>query len=257
MANTDAYRAPNGARYTSERRPKRFRLSGYVYLLSGPAYRKLLSLEPVLRRIVPVLIIAFLVILAGARMLSLLNQRDEIEADARQELALTAAHAAAQLRKQIEAMPAAFTGEDHTAVQNLLVDLRSQGLIDAGLELAVIDQSAKIIAALSPRQLLGIQAETLLTEAQPLFLFGARAGVLPVKYRDQAAFAAAEQIEPQNAGQSRTNTYSVLTFNTGKAIFAGWRQVVFSQYYFICRHCRCAAGYSLCLFQSGGTGTRR
>ena len=226
MANTDAYRAPNGARYTSERRPKRFKLSGYVYLLSGPAYRKLLSLEPVLRRIVPVLIIAFLIILAGARMLSLLSQRDEIEGDARHELALTAAHVAAKLQSQLEVTPLADSNDDYSAVQNLLVDLRSQGLISGNLELAILDESSKIIAALSSRQLLGIQAETLLSEAQPLLMFGARAGVLPVKYRNEAGFAALEKVEPQNIQAAAAGAFSVLTFNTEKAIFKDWRQVV-------------------------------
>lgn len=226
MANTDAYRAPNGARYTSERRPKRFKLSGYVYLLSGPAYRKLLSLEPVLRRIVPVLIIAFLIILAGARMLSLLSQRDEIEGDARHELALTAAHVAAKLQSQLEVTPLADSNDDYSAVQNLLVDLRSQGLISGNVELAILDESSKIIAALSSRQLLGIQAETLLSEAQPLLMFGARAGVLPVKYRNEAGFAALEKVEPQNIQAAAAGAFSVLTFNTEKAIFKDWRQVV-------------------------------
>ncbi|HWD12998.1 ATP-binding protein [Pseudochrobactrum sp. sp1633] len=226
MANTDAYRAPNGARYTSERRPKRFKLSGYVYLLSGPAYRKLLSLEPVLRRIVPVLIIAFLIILAGARMLSLLSQRDEIEGDARHELALTAAHVAAKLQSQLEITPLADSNDDYSAVQNLLVDLRSQGLISGNVELAILDESSKIIAALSSRQLLGIQAETLLSEAQPLLMFGARAGVLPVKYRNEAGFAALEKVEPQNIQAAAAGAFSVLTFNTEKAIFKDWRQVV-------------------------------
>ncbi|MDR0254111.1 MAG: PAS domain-containing protein, partial [Brucellaceae bacterium] len=226
MANTDAYRAPNGARYTSERRPKRFRLSGYVYLLSGPAYRKLLSLEPVLRRIVPVLIIAFLVILAGARMFSLLSQREEIAADARHEMALTAAHVAAKLQKQIETTPLAENGDDYSAVQNLLVELRSQGLINAELELAILDENSKIIAALSSRQLLGIQAETLFSEAQPLLMFGSRAGVQPVKYRNEAAFAAAEKIEPQSVQAATAGMLSVITFNTEKAIFKDWRQVV-------------------------------
>ncbi|KAB0540033.1 two-component system cell cycle sensor histidine kinase PleC [Pseudochrobactrum saccharolyticum] len=228
MANTDAYRAPNGVRYTSERQSqrKRFKLSGYVYLLSGPAYRKLLSLEPLLRRVVPVLIIAFLIILAGARMLSLLNQRDEIESDARHQMALTAAHVASKLQKQIESVPPADSDGDYSSIQNLLVELRSQGLINADLELAILDENSKIVAALSGRQLLGIQAETLFTEAQPLLMFGSRAGVLPVKYRSEAAFAAAEKVEPQNVQAAAAGAFSVLTFNTEKAIFKDWRQVL-------------------------------
>lgn len=226
MANTDAYRAPNGVRYTSERRPKRFKLSGYVYLLSGPAYRKLVSLEPILRRIVPVLIIAFLVILAGARMFSLLNQRDEIQADARHALALTAAHVAVKLEKQLEKSVPGTSDGDYSFVQDLLVNLRSTGLISPDIELAVLDENAKIVAALSARQLLGIQADNLLSEAQPLLMFGSRAGVLPVMYRKEPALAAAEKIEPQNVQAAASGTFSVLTFNTEKAILKDWRQVV-------------------------------
>ncbi|WP_439273302.1 PAS domain-containing sensor histidine kinase [Pseudochrobactrum sp. HB0163] len=224
MANTDAYRAPNGVRYTSERRGRRLKLSGYVYLLSGPAYRKLLSLEPVLRRIIPVLIIAFLVILAGARMMSLFNQRAAIETEARLTLALTAAHTAEKLEKQLQI--SAPQNEDYSDIQNLLVDLRAGGMISPDLEVAVLDENAKIIAALSPRQLLGIKADILLSEAQPLFMFGERAGVQPVKYRNEPALAALEKIKPQNLRSAGSGALSVLAFSSEKNIYKEWRQIL-------------------------------
>ncbi len=79
MASTDAYGVPAGTHRDSRRKRRKDRLSGHVSLLAGPAYGKFVSMEPILRRLVPALIIVFLVILGVARVFSMMAWHEDIE----------------------------------------------------------------------------------------------------------------------------------------------------------------------------------
>ena len=70
-------------------------LAGHVKLIAKPAYSRLLKVEPYLRRSVPALIVAFLVVVAAARFMDLLEEHSQIEANAKQATALTALASAA------------------------------------------------------------------------------------------------------------------------------------------------------------------
>ena len=63
--------------------PRRAAISGHAKLLARPAYQKLLAAEPLLRRLIPVLIAIFLVIVGLARFVELYQLKVEREHDAR------------------------------------------------------------------------------------------------------------------------------------------------------------------------------
>ena len=63
--------------------PRRATISGHAKLLARPAYQKLLAAEPLLRRLIPVLIVIFLVIVGLARFVELYQLRTEREYRAR------------------------------------------------------------------------------------------------------------------------------------------------------------------------------
>lgn len=68
MAKADALRAPG--RTAFERRGQSRRggaFAGNARLISAPTYGQLLAAEPVLRRLIPSLIILFLIAIAGLR----------------------------------------------------------------------------------------------------------------------------------------------------------------------------------------------
>ncbi len=71
--------------------PLRTGIPGHARLLAHPAYQKLLAAEPILRRLIPVLIVIFLAIVGLARLLELYEQKIDRENDARQAVALIAA----------------------------------------------------------------------------------------------------------------------------------------------------------------------
>ena len=79
MANSDAWRAPDGSVFVRRRAGQKGGPRTHARLIAEPAYRHLLAAEPLLKRSIPTLIVIFLVVVAGVRMLSLLNWHDDIE----------------------------------------------------------------------------------------------------------------------------------------------------------------------------------
>jgi two-component system cell cycle sensor histidine kinase PleC len=217
MANADAYRAPTGKTYAKNRinARGRNRLSGHVKLLADPAYGKLLAAEPYLRRAIPPLIIIFLLVLAVVRSMSLLGWRDDTERTARATLSMAASHVASVIDNRLNSGQKLDAGD----LQNIISEIRSNDLIPGGMWIAIANADTNIIASSEggdhwrDRSL-----ETFVTEGQPLFLFGERAGAMPVKVEGTPALAA--------FSRSGKTAYSVFVMHPVDAIFAEWRRVV-------------------------------
>lgn len=180
MAKADAWDAPGREAFV--RRPVRRRksvLAGNARLIAEPAYRKLLAAEPLLRRLIPPLIVVFLLVVAVLRMLSLMNHHDELDRNTRAMLSL----AAGQL--------ALADPETRNGQQALLDELARRIALGADAVLALTDPDFKIIA-ISPRSMRweGQALDSLVKGGQPLFLFGERAGVLDVSVGGQEWYAA-------------------------------------------------------------------
>ena len=90
MANSDAWRAPDGSVFVRRRAGQKGGPRTHARLIAEPAYRRLLAAEPLLKRSIPTLIVIFLVVVAGVRMLSLLNWHDDIERTTKSMLSLSA-----------------------------------------------------------------------------------------------------------------------------------------------------------------------
>ncbi|CCV05601.1 Sensor protein [Mesorhizobium metallidurans STM 2683] len=210
MAKADAWGAPGGTAF-ERREARRDGLAGNARFIAEPAYRRLLAAEPFLRRSIPALIIIFLIVIAALRFLSLMNDRDEVERDARAVLAL----AAGQMASAISADPDAASG----AAQDLLENTRRQGAMGRSHVLAITDGAFKIIAV-SPL-LTGWQGrslDSLVLGGQPLFMFGDRAGVMEVSIGGQDWFAAV------SLATNRKNAAAVLV--PQGAVFDAWRKTV-------------------------------
>ncbi|TIO11587.1 MAG: PAS domain-containing sensor histidine kinase, partial [Mesorhizobium sp.] len=122
---------------------------------------------------IPALIIIFLIVIAALRFLSLVNDRDEVERDAKSVLAL----AAGQMAQAITADPNA-AGVNAT---DLLEKTSRQGAMGRSHVLAITDGAFKIVAV-SPLSTgwQGRSLDSLVLGGQPLFMFGDRAGVMDV-----------------------------------------------------------------------------
>ncbi|UWF59494.1 PAS domain-containing sensor histidine kinase [Brucella sp. 2716] len=217
MASTDAYGAPAGTHCESGRKKRKGRLSGHVSLLAGPAYSKFIIIEPILRRLVPTLIIIFLIILGVARVFSLLAWRDDIELQHKAALSGATAHLAQMIERVANGIE---TGAQLSAkdLQDAMTELRSRGLTSSGMTIAIVDAQSMIKAASGPAGIAGSQIDTILGDAQPLFLFAERAGVLRVVLQGEAAFGA--------LAKPMTAPYSIIAVEPESTIFAEWKRAV-------------------------------
>jgi len=156
------------------RLPRNAAVSGHARLLARPAYQKLLAAEPLLRRLIPVLIVIFLVIVGLARFVELYQLRTEREYDARETMGLIASVLTGAL---------ADAGNSDTPstneILNALADALPPGATGDGRRIYVADADGMVVAT-APRDLdrEGIPLTDILGEAQPLTIFGERAGVL-------------------------------------------------------------------------------
>ncbi|NTS30167.1 PAS domain-containing protein [Phyllobacterium sp. BT25] len=217
MANADAYRAPTGKIYAKDRTTARGRnrLSGHVKLLADPAYGKLLATEPYLRRAIPPLIVVFLIVLAVIRLMSLLAWRDDAERTARATLSMAAIHMASIIDNRMNGGQKLGRGD----LQNIIAETRASDLIPQGMWFAIADADARIIASSEGGERWRERnLETFVTEGQPLFLFGERAGTMPVKVEGTPAFAA--------YSRTANAAHSVFAMQPVEDVFAEWRRTV-------------------------------
>jgi two-component system, cell cycle sensor histidine kinase PleC len=157
-------------------------IQGLAKSIAKPAYRRLLGAEPLLRRAVPALIIAFLITICVGAAVQVLEQRRLVMRDARQavealadQVVLALEHPARELKANSERtpaleriMPAWAAAQDHLIL--------------------LADADGTIVASLpNDPQKLGRPMLDLLGPSQPLTTFGAAAGTLEITLPDGAA----------------------------------------------------------------------
>jgi two-component system, cell cycle sensor histidine kinase PleC len=208
MGKADARRAPAWSLLAIfwRGRERRAGLAGPARILAEPAYQKLLAAEPFLRRAIPALTIIFLIIVATARIMSLMTARDEIERAAGLTLNLAAASMASEL------------SASGAAADDALEFADSLGAVRSGTILIVTNAGFEIVARRGGDGALpGKNLEAALPDSQPLFLFGAKAGIQTVRVGAADYLATLHFIKGGGAVAAMQNT---------EAVFADWRRNV-------------------------------
>ena len=216
MAKADALRAAEETLLTwrSGARREPAGLSGNAKMIAAPAYKKLLAAEPYLRRSIPTLIMIFLVIVASSRVLSLMTERDEIERDARNTIALAAGQAAGSL--ELATREGSLTDP---ARREIAETFARNGLLSPDHVVAVTDGSLKLVAtSRNASAWLDQPLDSLFLGGQPLFMFGKRAGVLDVLVGGEVWFAGFHSTAARDAG--------VLVMVPHQAVLASWNKTV-------------------------------
>ncbi|KAA3450926.1 PAS domain-containing sensor histidine kinase [Mesorhizobium sp. SARCC-RB16n] len=210
MAKADAWGAPGGMAF-ARRETRSDGLAGNTRLIAEPAYKRLLAAEPLLRRSIPALIVIFLLVIAALRVLSLMNERDDVERDAKAILTLAAAQLASSLATTSDTLPG--------ATQDLLETTSRQGAMGRSHVLVITDSAFKI-TAVTPRSVpwQGHSLDGLVQGGQPLFMFGDRAGVMEVNIGGQDWYAA--------VSLSRDRKGAAAALVPQEAVFDTWRKTV-------------------------------
>lgn len=222
MANLDAVDAPTGTFVDSKPSLKRRKGgSAHVDLLSGNAYKRLLAIEPWMRRAVPLIILTFLILLAATRLVLLYEWRQNIDLTTRSALTLAAGHIGNTVDRAIfekqqnnnDNVP--LTNSD---LQNILLDFRSQGLIDSAARIAIVDDQGNVVAASGMEPLIGHSLADSVADSQALFVLGRSAGVMKVKIDGKSSLASFDQ-----AGHGK---FGIFVGEETEQMYLEWRKTV-------------------------------
>jgi two-component system cell cycle sensor histidine kinase PleC len=153
---------------------------GLARSLTHPNYQRLVDAEPVLRRVVPVLIVVFLMSVVLGAVVQVLEHRREAITDAKTGVSMYAHVIAEEYARRA-------TARDETvrdAKTLLRIATPAQAIVNSR-QVFVTDANGKIIAAEPEAPLaIGRMLVDLLGPSQPLTSFGERAGVIDITLPD-------------------------------------------------------------------------
>ncbi|MDQ0324493.1 two-component system cell cycle sensor histidine kinase PleC [Rhodopseudomonas julia] len=204
-------------RLPNVRRLDRQALAGHARLFIHPAYARLVRAEPLIRRLIPFLIVLFIVTLGMMRIVVLSDARGDIENKAKLTLGLLASSIATNLEEMRGQMPATAMSETY---HGILANALPPGAEDSGRVTVLADPLGKIVAV-DPYavELVGRSLDDLLGAGQPLTTLGERAGVLSIRLPDGSDVLATVH----HIGEA---TGSVAIYQPLSAVFANWRSRV-------------------------------
>jgi two-component system cell cycle sensor histidine kinase PleC len=189
-------------------------IKGLAESIAKPAYRRLLSAEPLLRRAVPVLIIAFMVTVCIGAAVQVLEHRRQAVFDAKQHVAALADHFATVFERR---------GRDGRSPSPRNSDALAQALPDwtagAGRRALISDADGNIVASLpNAPPTVGRSLLEVLGPLQPLTTFGAEAGTREIVLGNgEAAFAAVRAL--------RNPTGLLAVIQSRDDALANWRSI--------------------------------
>jgi two-component system cell cycle sensor histidine kinase PleC len=158
-------------------------IQGLAKSIAKPAYGRLLGAEPLLRRAVPVLIIAFLVTICVGAVVQVLEQRRQVTVDTR--------HALEALAEQLA------TTLDHSAREIRTNSSRTSAALERALptwatigeKLVLVADADGVVVAAAPfdPQKIGRRLHDVLGSSQPLPAFGTAASSVEITLPDGTA----------------------------------------------------------------------
>jgi len=155
-------------------------IKGLALSIANPAYRRLLSAEPLLRRAVPVLIVAFMLTICIGAAVQVLEHREQVVADAMRNVESLADQLAFQLDRTPTSGKPALARTADTLPRAL-----PEWAGGAGRRVLIADSEGTIIAGVPDEPALhGRYILDVLGPLQPLTTFAERARTMPIALPD-------------------------------------------------------------------------
>ncbi|WP_208441452.1 ATP-binding protein [Bartonella raoultii] len=221
MAELDAYNAPTEVCADSKSSAQNHKAqTKRIHLLLGLVYQKLLFIEPWLRRSVLFVIMAFLVVLATIRFVSLYDWRHAIDNNTRSTLTLLASHISNTIDRDLLATPekGKIVPLSHNHLRNILTSFHNQGLISPNIVIAIIDQKGTVLASSSSEIIVGKPLEDFTSESIALQSLGQHAGIMEITIgKDAPALAAFHQ--------TKNGRYGVFISEKKQHTYMEWRKI--------------------------------
>jgi two-component system cell cycle sensor histidine kinase PleC len=187
-------------------------IKGLAQSIAKPAYRRLLTAEPLLRRAVPVLIIAFLATICVGAVVQALNHRQQTLSDMVISLDAVADLAAERLQQ-----PLKNPADAVERPQELLARALPPWATGAGRRFILTNAEGVVAAATpGPDTTIGRRLIDLLGPTQPLTTFGAGAGVMDITLPDETRALATVRMLKAPFGQ-------IAVVQSREAALSSWR----------------------------------
>ncbi|MGB9393517.1 MAG: ATP-binding protein, partial [Pseudolabrys sp.] len=182
--------------------------------VAKPAYRRLLNAEPLLRRAVPVLIIAFLATICVGALVQVLDHRRQTLTNDALSLEAVADLAAERLQKPLK-QPADAVGQPQLVLSRVL----PSWAMAAGRRFLLTNADGVVTAATPANDAtIGRRLIDLLGPTQPLTTFGAGAGVMEIILPDNTRALATVRMLDNPFGQ-------LAVVQSREAALASWRSL--------------------------------
>jgi two-component system cell cycle sensor histidine kinase PleC len=220
MARAPAAFASAVRRIPNFKRLNRAALLGHARMFVHPAYARLVTSEPFVRRLIPLLIVIFVMTLGVMRGVALYEKRQIVEADSQTMLLLIAKAVSVGLAETASQIPQAMPPETMTGI---LVNALPPNATANGRLVSITDGEGRIVAtAPEMPNLTGVYLDKQLGPAQPLTTLGERAGVMRLTGPDGEGIYATVIHGQDSIG-------SVAVLQTEAALFGEWRRQVSSE----------------------------
>ena len=186
-------------------------IKGLAQSIAKPAYRRLLTAEPALRRAVPALIIAFLLTICVGAIVQVLDHRRQAISEIVKQIEGSADFLVDRLER-LEQPKAGFERRLQTELERVMptwarapgrqvLIANGDGVIVAGIRHEVVTNADGATSATAPLEagMVGRRLIDVLGPAQPLTTFGAAAGVLEIPLADGSpAFGTVRSLHGSN-----------------------------------------------------------
>ncbi len=163
-------------------------IGGLARSVARPAYQRLLEAEPFLRRVVPALIITFLVVIGIGAMVQVHGHRQSVLDNAKDDLSLLALATAEGLSQKL--------GGNAARVQNALADSLPPRATQGGRRVFVTDPSGRVVASAPLGGPVPANLSDIIDPSQPLTVFAERAGVLEITISNETYLATVRNLTP-------------------------------------------------------------
>jgi two-component system, cell cycle sensor histidine kinase PleC len=189
-------------------------IKGLAQSIAKPAYRRLLTAEPLLRRAVPVLIIAFLATICVGAVVQVLDQKRQTL-----ENSVLALDAVADLAAERLSLPLKQASDVIVRPQEILTHALPVWATTGGRQF-VLTNADGVAMATTPAagNIVGRRLIDLLGPTQPLTTFGAGAGVLEITLPDESRALATVRMLNAPFGQ-------IAVLQSRNAALINWRSV--------------------------------
>jgi two-component system, cell cycle sensor histidine kinase PleC len=189
-------------------------IKGLAESIANPAYRRLLSAEPLLRRAVPVLIIAFMATVCIGAAVQVIEHRRQAMIEAKQSIAALADHYATIFERRSRDGRSPWP-----RTSNALAEALPEWATGAGRRVLLSDADANIVASLpNAPPTVGRSLLEVLGPLQPLTTFGAEAGTREIVLANgEPAFAAVRAL--------RNPTELLTIIQARDDALANWRSI--------------------------------